>query len=363
MIKRGKPIFGIQLSALAFLFLLPFGTKTTLSAQDARFSQIQASPLQLNPALTGIYRGDYRLSINYRELYASILGDEPYRTMAAGFDSRIPVAGKDYLGLGFTAMRDQAGIGNFNRSTAHLSVSYLKQLNGRYRGRGSDQYLVAGAQAGFGQYSVASNQLWFGTQYDQTLFSIDHNRPTLELFDNIPTRSFADVNAGVLWYVVFEERNSLYLGAALNHLNKPNISLTEFVREALPQRWVATLGGEIPLNKELSALPSLAFMQQGVYMSTTLGTNFRYTSREWKEVALRAGAWVHISNNLENNLLSDALIIGAVLETERINLGLSYDLTVSKLALANDSRGAFEISIQYIQPEKTRRPKVNCPNF
>ena len=340
-----------------------FGLTSMVYAQDPRFSQIQASPLQLNPALTGVYPGDYRMVSNYRELYASILGDHPYRTLAASFDARLPLSGVDYVGLGLLALRDQAGIGNFTRSTAHLSAAFLKQINGRYRGRGADQYLIAGVQAGFGQYSVASNRLWFSEQYNQETASIDWSRPTGELFEQIPTRLFPDINAGLLWYSVFEERKSLYAGAAVHHLNGPDISLHAFSDETLPRRWVVTLGGEWLLGKELSAMPSLAYMRQGVYASTTLGTQFRYTSRDWKEVALRAGAWLHLSNQLDRGILQDALIVGTVLETERLNIGLSYDLTLSTLALANDTRGAFELSIQYLQPQKARRPKVNCPNF
>ena len=343
--------------------LLWIGSIICAQAQDPRFSQIQSSPLQLNPALTGIYAGDHRLVTNYRELYASILGDHPYRTLAASYDARLPVSGGDYVGLGVLALRDQAGIGNFTRSTAHLSGAYLKQLNSRYRGRGADQYLVAGVQVGFGQYSIASNRLWFSEQYDQESASIDWNKPAGELFEQIPTRLFPDVNAGLLWYSIFEDRKSIYAGVAVHHINRPDISLSSFAAERLPQRWVATLGAEWLLSDDLSAMPAVAYLRQGVYASTTVGTQFRYNSREWKEVALRVGAWLHLSNAIEQGFLQDAVIVGTVLETEKLNIGLSYDLTVSRLALANDTRGAFELSVQYIQPSKTRRPKVNCPNF
>lgn len=347
------------------LVVLPgfFSSLQKAQAQDPRFAQIQASPLQLNPSLTGVYRGTYRLSMNYRELYASILGDTPFRTFAAGFDSRIPVSKNDYVGLGFSALRDQAGIGNFNRTSAHLSASIIKQLNGSYRGRGSDQYLVAGVQTGFGQYRVRDTRLWFSNQYDLNQYQIDPTQPSGELFEGLPTRIFPDFNAGLLWYAVFDDRNSLFFGAAANHVNRPDISLTEFLKETLPVRWVVNVGGELPLGKELSLLPSIALMRQGNHLSSTLGSNFRYTSRDWKEIALRAGAWLHTSNQTNSGLRQDALIIGTVLETETLNLGLSYDLTLSNLALANDSRGAFEISIQFIKPEKGRKPKVNCPNF
>jgi hypothetical protein len=41
--------------------------KTELSAQDPHFSQFFASPLTLNPALTGKFDGVLRVAGNYRD--------------------------------------------------------------------------------------------------------------------------------------------------------------------------------------------------------------------------------------------------------------------------------------------------------
>ena len=53
------------------------------SAQDLHFSQFINSPLVTNPANTGfIPEGDYRLGINYRNQWSSIMS-LPYKTMSA----------------------------------------------------------------------------------------------------------------------------------------------------------------------------------------------------------------------------------------------------------------------------------------
>jgi len=51
-----------------------------------------------------------------------------------------------------------------------------------------------------------------------------------------------------------------------------------------------------------------------------------------------------------------------MVEYNRWIVGLSYDITVSKLTQANNSRGAFELSVTYIHPEY-RRSRVVCPTF
>jgi len=55
-------------------------------------------------------------------------------------------------------------------------------------------------------------------------------------------------------------------------------------------------------------------------------------------------------------------VFTTVLEMERWNIGLSYDVTTSVLAAANNSRGAFEVSFIYTHPA-TWRTNVKCPNF
>ncbi|MEC7159268.1 MAG: type IX secretion system membrane protein PorP/SprF, partial [Bacteroidota bacterium] len=49
------------------LMFLSFCTLlSTANSQDIHFSQYYASPLTLNPALTGLHGGDFRAVVNYR---------------------------------------------------------------------------------------------------------------------------------------------------------------------------------------------------------------------------------------------------------------------------------------------------------
>lgn len=335
-------------------------TFQTLQAQDPRFSQFYATPLQLNPAMTGVYEGQFRFTANYRELYNSILGSQAFRTIAAGFDIRQQVNRGNYAGFGLNVMRDAAGVSNFTRQTAGLSASFMKQMGG---GRHSvnDKYLIAGAQIGLGQQSLNWNKLWFSNQYDIDGGGVNGGAPTGENFVNDNSKMYLDFNAGVMWYALFDDNRSIYLGGAFHHLNTPNVSFLEQTSE-VPRRWVVHGGGEIPFTKEMSILPAVALMNQNKSMSATAGANLRFTNREWRELALRAGAWAHVVNQLESGFALDAVTATAILELERWNLGFSYDITTSKLTVANNARGAFEVSLIYTHPSKTR-VRVNCPNF
>ncbi len=345
-----------------FLFLLGCVFQaTTVSAQDARLSQFYAAPLQVNPAMIGVFDGQSRVVLNYRELYASVLQDDPFRTLAASFDMRFRVSRGDYAGFGLGVMRDEVGVANFNRIRANLGGSYMKQLGGSRYSR-SNQYLVAGAQLGIGQRGFDWGKLWFTNQFNIDQALVDYGADPGESFDQAKTNVYLDFNAGLMWYALFDNDMSLYLGGSLHHINEPNISFLDDDSEKLYSKWVLNGGGELPFTNSLSLLPAVMVMGQGPSFSATFGGNFRFTNRDWKEVAIRAGAWGHLANQLEQQKTLDAVIFTAILEVERWNFGVSYDVTVSKLASANNSRGAFELSLIYTSKSKERVRTV-CPKF
>lgn len=342
------------------VLLISFAISSTVQAQDARFAQFYTAPLQLNPALSGVFEGKLRVAVNYRQLYSSILSDNPFRTIAASLEYKDRINRRDFYTLNISALRDEVGIAQFNRTKGHLGASILKQLSGGRRS--ADQYLIAGAQLGFGQRGYDWRNLWFSPQFDEASGVINLDTPNNESFENGNTGIYLDFNVGVLWYAVFDDNQSLYFGGAFHHINSPNISFLDNVNEKLNRRWVLHSGGELPFTDNLSILPAIAVMGQGNSMSTTAGANFRFTNREWREVAIRAGMWGHLSNHFDKSFGFDAVIFTAILEMEKLQIGLSYDVTASQLSAANNSRGAFEVSLIFTQPEKSRY-RVSCPKL
>jgi type IX secretion system PorP/SprF family membrane protein len=332
-------------------------------AQDPRFTQFYAAPSQLNPAMTGVFEGRWRFHANYRDQWSSILESNPFRTVAAGFDMRYHVTGDDYFGVGLSAVRDEGGTSHFNVNRAHLSASYMKHIaGGAYRS--DDQYLIAGGSFGFGQHTL-DNRLWYSQEFNYTFGLPDpQNLSSGEVFEGMETLSsdvYMDVNAGLMYYALFGDNTSIYVGGAMNHLNAPNVSLLENMKEELYTRWIAHAGGELPVSDELSLMPGIQLMGQGPSFETTIGNNFRYTNHDWRELAIRVGLWTRVSKTVTGSHM-DALIATFILEMERWNLGVSYDMTTSSLNRANNSRGALELSLIYVHPTKSRL-KVNCPKF
>lgn len=329
-----------------------------LQAQDPHFSQFYAAPLQVNPAMTGVFPGRFRAVINYREQWGSVI-DNPFRTIAASFDLRHRMGKGDYIAYGLSALRDEAGPAQYNRVSGNTNLAYLKQLSGS-RYRTSDQYLVAGVQVGFGQHGLDYSNLWFTEQYDAEKAEVNTSLPNGELI-NSTSDPFMDINAGLLWYALFDENASFYAGGALHHVNAPQISFLGNSSQTLYMRWLGQLGGEIPFTNELSILPAIMVTGQGPSLTSIFGLNFRYTNRDWREVAIRGGVWGQFSNQIEG-IHFPSLIFTSILEMERLHIGISYDVNAGLLALPTNSRGAFELSMIYVHPENSRY-KTICPKF
>src|SRR5215210_5483143 len=100
-------------------------------SQDLHFSQFMHSPLVTNPANTGfIPDGDYRLGVNYRNQWSSIMS-VPYNTMSAFGDVQL-MQNRDntgWLGMGAQILHDVAGSGNLTSTKIHGSVAYHQMIN------------------------------------------------------------------------------------------------------------------------------------------------------------------------------------------------------------------------------------------
>jgi len=205
-----------------FYTLVGMLLSVSLYAQDIHFSQFYMSPLNLNPAMTGVMNCNIRLAGNYRNQWASILRSNAFSTYSVSYDQKVPVGRYDYFGFGGTFWGDVAGEANFSTITGKLSASYSKRMGG-YRNRAS--YLVAGLEGGFAQRSVDFLRLRWGLQHDGE-GGFDPGAGTGEeqqdWNDNV---TFWDLGAGLLWFTVFDEYSNFYVGAAYHHLNRADQSL------------------------------------------------------------------------------------------------------------------------------------------
>jgi type IX secretion system PorP/SprF family membrane protein len=345
------------ISFLALLFIVL--STMNMKAQDAFFTQYYASPLNINPAMMGVFQGQCRLNVNYRQQWGGIFSDVPIRTIHSSFDYRLRIVDEDYIAFGINAVQDESGAYSKLKSTrGNLGISYMKQLSAN-RYNSSDQYLVAGIQFGTGQFRTGTDGLWFNRQYDSLTYNVNTALASGEV--GVQSNMYLDYTAGLMWYMVAQDNMSLYIGASAHHLSNPNISFFGNKGESLRRRFNINMGGEIPLNDELSILPSMMTSIQGPSMMTQFGSNFRYSNNDWQEVAIRVGGAYRLSNKFKG-ILGDAFTVTGMLEMNGWVFGASYDIHTSTILKPTNGRGAWELSLIYIAPE--RFPvKTSCPKF
>jgi type IX secretion system PorP/SprF family membrane protein len=344
----------IKLLAFLVLFLTTLGA----SAQDIHFSQFYLSPLNLNPALTGVMNCNSRLTANFRNQWAAVLRSNAYNTYAASYDQRIPVGRYDYVGVGGSLWGDRAGSSPYSQLSAKISASYSKRMGG-YRKQAN--YLVVGIDVGVGQRSVDPSIFRWGSQNNGGVY--DPTKPTLETFnqDNV---IFPDLSAGLLWFNTIDEDNNFYVGGAYHHLNRANIAFSDKKPDLLYSRFTVHGGGEFMIGDKWGLVPNVVLLLQGPSMELNPGTSVKFLlgKSRYNRQAFHVGVWGRIAHKKDKGQLLDAAILTTRFDYNNVTLGFSYDMNTSALRVASPTNSSFEFSMQYKICGNERR-NVYCPNF
>lgn len=336
-------------------------TFTTAKAQDAHFSQFNASPLYLNPGMTGVFGCNYRFTAIYRSQWNSILKDESvpmFRSIAASYDMRFNkgLSKHDAFGIGAMFFNDRAGESRFGTNQLNMSFSYLKSLN--YQG---NNYLSLGFQAGAAQRNM-NGDLRFGNQFDGEGYNAA--LPSQEVTD-FGSFMFFDINAGLFWYYAPKKRVNYYAGAFAYHLNRPSQSFYGGNEAKMFMKYGINGGLQFPLAAQIDLLPGLMFMKQGPATETNIGTMIKWFFDPGNPAgnAFYFGPYYRIVRGIDSPINSESLILMGKMDIASFTVGLSYDLNFSQLTDASNARGGFEISAAYIGCFKQKNKVKFCPRF
>lgn len=344
--------------AILVLTLLVIFTK--LAGQDSHFSQFYASPLYLNPGLTGAFDGKYRISTIYRDQGRNLL-DEPYTTFSAAADFRFDVGtkGKDAVGLGMIFLNDRSASVNFYTNTIGVSGAYHKALN-RY----GDQYLSLGVQFGIGQRNINYENLSFEDQFNG---QDGYTDPTAEVypFNNF---GYGDIAVGLNYTYAPGDKLAVFAGAAMHHVLEPQVSF--YAKEEVEERrndnqlfrkYSAYVNLQYPINNRVQFSPRILGYIQGPHLTINAGGNFRFLLDDIEGTALHVGGWVRPVRNFTNKFVPDAVILMTGIEYNNFLIGVSYDARLGNLASSGRRLGALEISLAFLGNYDNET--VLCPKF
>lgn len=319
-----------------------------LKAQDIHFSQYDYAPLNLNPALTGLFAGHYRGAFNYRSQWFSV--PVPYRTISGSFDASVlPYKlEKDVWGAGLTFNYDQAGDSKLSNMQFLASTAFAKYLT-------KGLFLSAGVQLGFGQRRFKLDQLTFDDQFNGDVF--DPNIQSVDLSNITQTTFFYfDIGAGMNLRYQASKRTWVNVGGSLFHLNRPNYAFMT-TDAKLSMRLALNASASIQVHSRFDIMPTFLYQYQKPYQEIVFGSSVRYhlNVNPGRETAIYLGGayrW------------DDAAILMLGLNYQTWHFGFSYDINTSPFKRATNSNGGFEISLIYIWNKVPELGAIKtCPVF
>ena len=336
-----------KFTIIALVLTLNLELQTSnLVAQDIHFTMWDAMPMTTNPATTGVFNGEVRGVLNYRNQWASI--GNPYKTYSVMLDGGI-LKNKwknGYLGLGLNAFKDAAGQTNFGTTKISLALSSIIYLNDK-------NSASVGLLGSWAQNSIDPNNLQWDSQFNGQSFNASLGSNETMTFQN---SNYFDFSAGALWAygtgtktLSSHDEFNMKAGAAFYHVTRPSRDVQFGDLDKLYSKLAFHAESHIGIaNTKMAFRPKFIAYIQGPTREITAGLLFRYMLKEeskytgiFKEMAISFGGYYR---------LGDAFSPSAEFEIASFAIGFAYDMNISGLTAATNGNGGPEIFIRIINP-------------
>jgi type IX secretion system PorP/SprF family membrane protein len=318
-----------------------FCAGTSAKAQiDPHFSLYYVYPSWLNPALTGVFDGDYRISGIYRNQWGNI--STPYSTPGVSVDFNT----NKNASFGVSVLNQSAGDGGYNYTTAYGNLAY----NGLRFGAMESKRVVIAMQFGFIQRKFDPNKLTFGDQWNGG----NPPLPTSDVFTTNRTSSF-DMGAGAFFYDAQPgQLLNVFGGFAVSHLTRPTDQFSVHGDEKIPMRYTGHAGMRIALSETFNLTPNFMYLSQGSAREKMAGLYGKLKVGPVTDFMLGA-----------NYRFDDAISPYAGFTHKNFLVGLAYDINTSDLGKLANGANSFEITLSYIGKKSVKTPEVEfvCPRL
>jgi type IX secretion system PorP/SprF family membrane protein len=315
---------------------------TTVHAQvDPHFSQYYIQPMTMNPAFTGAFDGDYRISGIWRSQYGNTLNTKGL--------SAEKTTNKN-ANIGFNIVNQSSSDGAYNFTNGYLTFAYT----GVRFGKNADHYLVMAMQMGFISRKFDITKMQFGSQWVSGV-GFDASSNSNETFLKPQITSF-DAGAGIAYYDATPNKTATFFGGiAAYHITQPNNPfLSSQYQSKLDIRYSVQAGVRITASDQLSIVPTAIYMKQGDAQERMGGVYFQVYANENTDVMF--GGYYRIG---------DAVAPFAGFYYKGLTFGLSYDVDASTKSAAGSKGNSMEVSISFVGKRKSNMGvgRFYCPRF
>lgn len=331
---------------LFYTFLIFKGIN--VNAQDPHFTQYYSAPILMNPALTGFFNGDVRVSGAYRNQWPSL--PAPYLTGTFSADANALkgfIKDGDIFGIGFTGLFDKTNAGGLKTNSLSGSLSFHKLLDAQGVNR-----IGVGAMATYTTRLLDYTKFTFGQQI--TPLGFDITLPTGEPVNGFSS-NYMDYSVGIM-YSAITDFSSFYCGGSIYHFNQPTVTFNG-PQHTIQPRMVFNVGSNFLVGDDNRIFFSGAYMKSEFSKDLIFGAAYSrpLTQIPEENYNLILGGWYRYN---------DAFAPYVGLEFKNIRAGLSYDINVSKFTTGSNFRGGFEFTLSYIftqDPDANLMKQTLCP--
>ena len=328
---------------IVFLFFAGF-----THAQDIHFSQFNGSLLNISPAFTGMFPGDYRVGAIFRSQWQSVPVN--YNTFSLNGETRLqPLAlKKDMIGVGILFNNDRAGDARYGTTQFYVNGSYIVLAK-----EDSSLLISTGLNLGWGQVGFDLSKMTFDSQFDGGLYN--SSMPTGESF-SWQQRNFFDMNAGAALRYLHNEKHLWTYGFGIYHVTRPRISYQGDEFSRLDNKICNYLSYITPIRPQTDIIAEMLFTLQGKNYELIPHASLRYHINPDEARTIQGGMALRAR---------DAIVARLGYNHGTLQTGLSYDVNFSSFTPATNRRGGFEIFVNYIirvKPGFLARKRY-CPVF
>jgi type IX secretion system PorP/SprF family membrane protein len=311
---------------LPFILLAFF--QSGVRSQDIHWSQIDQVQSYQNPSYIGQFDDDIKFLFAAKDQWRSVT--KPYQTYFIATDTKFRKY--EWFSLGFNLFTDVVGDGSFRTNQIDLISKFEKKINSKI-------IFSLGFDFGLTNKNIDFTKFKFDNQYNG--FKYDELLSINETFNN---SSFlhSTLGTGTSIKLLLHKNNELLIGYSIFNINQPSESFysKQIIRPIRTNyNVVYKYYGE---RHNLSG--SINYDSQKTYKKTLIGFFDDIKTNNFKIHHFHLGM-------AYRNL--DAFILHIGLSHLKSKMILSYDINISKLNIASQGRGSFEVNIQYLLQKKT----------
>jgi len=152
-----------------------------------------------------------------------------------------------------------------------------------------------------------------------------------------------------------------YVGGSYFHFNEPKVAFNQLNDVRLNKKIMVNAGLSVPTSDNDRIILYADYFTQGGNNQMQGGFMYRHDLIQMDEdetISLSAGSFLR---------WNDAVVPVLKLDYYGLGIGLTYDVNISKLRAASQSRGGYEVTVSYrnfLNIRNSSLDKVRCPvNF